>query len=106
MNVVLQPQGNLDLKVAAMLQQKVARLAWDKYNRWLIDLAQVNSVGHSGLMALVAAHELARKSGHRLSLCNLRESVLYVLEITELDKMLEILHEDDETFLLAEKIVF
>lgn len=105
MNVVLQPQGNLDLKAAAMLQQNVARLAWEKYNAWFIDLAEVNSVSHAGLMALVAAHNLARQTGHHLSLCNLKGSVRYVLEITELDRLLEIISDDEEPIGVNQKIM-
>lgn len=106
MNVVLQPQGNLDLKAAAMLQQNIARLAWEKYNRWFIDLGEVTTVSHSGLMALITANQLAKKTGRRLSLCNLKGSVMYLLEITELDRLLDILSDDDEPMEIVDKIVF
>ena len=106
MNVVLQPQGNLDLKAAAMLQQNIARLAWEKYNRWFIDLGEVTTVSHSGLMALITANQLAQKTGRRLSLCNLKGSVMYLLEITELDRLLDILSDDDEPMEVVDKIVF
>ncbi len=106
MNVVIQPQGNLDLKAAAMLQQRIAHLAWEKYNRWFIDLGEVSTVSHSGLMALVTAHQLAKKTGRRLSLCNLKRPVMYLLEITELDRRLDILSEDEELMGVMDKIVF
>ncbi|MEB3826168.1 STAS domain-containing protein [Phormidium sp. CCY1219] len=106
MNVVLQPQGNLDVKVAAMLQQKVARLAWEKHKRWFIDLSEVNSADHSGLMSLVAAHRLALKTGRRLSLCNMKMSLVYLFEITELDRVLDILPHNEEAPDLGEKIIF
>lgn len=106
MNVVLQPQGNLDLKASAMLQQNIARLAWEKYNRWFIDLGEVTTVSHSGLMALITANQLAQKTGRRLSLCNLKGTVMYLLEITELDGLLDILSEDDEPMEIVDKIVF
>jgi anti-sigma B factor antagonist len=106
MNVVIQPRGNLDLKAAAMLQQNIARLAWEKYNRWFIDLGEVTTVSHSGLMALITANKLANKTGRRLSLCNLKSTVMYLLEITELDHKLDILSQEETPSEVVEKIVF
>jgi anti-sigma B factor antagonist len=105
MSIILQPQDDLDLKAAAALRVKLSNLAKAKHDRWLIDLAKVNSVGNVGLVTLVEAHRLAKKTGRRLSLYNLRESVQYIFAITELDKQLEILDRYDDTFVGAHKVV-
>jgi anti-anti-sigma regulatory factor len=39
---------------------------------------------------------LVRKTGKRLSLCNLNTSVLYILEISDLARELDISDPDDE----------
>lgn len=104
MKIILQPQGNLDVKVSALLQQKVAALE-ENYNHCFIDLGLVNTLGHSGVSALFAANQLARKTGKRLSLCNLNESVLYILQISDLESQLEILEADEDVLKLATKII-
>lgn len=104
MNVILQPQGNLDLKVSALLQQKIATLVGDNYSHYLIDLAQVKSLTHCGVTALFAADRLARKMGKRLSLCNLNSSVQYILEISDLAGELEILDSDNDPLTVATTI--
>jgi anti-anti-sigma factor len=98
MNVIVKPQGNLDVKVSAMLQQKIAALVAENYNHYFIDLAGVKSLGHCGVSTLLAVDRLVRKTGKRLSLCNLNTSVQYILEISDLACELDIVESgsDDE----------
>lgn len=91
MSIVIQPQDNLDVRAATALRVKLSKLAGTQHSRWLLDLSKVHSVGNVGLLTLVEADKFARKTGRRLSLCNLRESVQYILAITELDRQLDIL---------------
>ena len=105
MNIVLQPQGNLDVKVAALLVQKMAALISENYTHYFIDLAQVKSLNHCGVNALFAAQKLARKTGKRLSLCNLNSTVHYILEISDLNGQFEILESNDDFLEIRTKIV-
>lgn len=91
MSIVIQPQEDLDLRAATALRVKLSKLAQTQHSRWLIDLSKVNTVGNVGLVTLVEADKFAKKTGRRLSLCNLRESVQYILAITELDRQFDIL---------------
>lgn len=104
MSIVIQPQGDLGLKAATALRVKLSKLVDTQHSRWLIDLSKVNAVGNVGLVTLVEADKFARKTGRRLSLCNLRESVQYILAITELDRQLEILDRYGEVDAEMEKI--
>jgi anti-sigma B factor antagonist len=104
MSIVIQPQEDLNLKAATALRVKLSKLADTQHHRWLIDLSKVNTVGNVGLVTLVEADKFARKTGRRLSLCNLRESVQYIFAITELDRQLDIIDGYDEVSADAEKI--
>ena len=105
MTVILQPQDNLDLKAAAALRLKLSGLAETQHDHWSIDLSKVDYVGNVGLVTLVEANKYARKIGRRLSLCNLRESVQYILAITELDRKFDIVDSGDRPIERVETIV-
>jgi anti-sigma B factor antagonist len=96
MNIIVKPQGNLDVTVSALLQQKIAALVGENYTHYFIDLAGVKSLGHCGVSTLLMMGRLVRKTGKRLSLCNLNTSVLYILEISDLARELDISDPDDE----------
>ncbi len=104
--VILQPTHNLDLKLAAMMREKVSNLGRSPYQHWLIDLENVNAIGNAGLLTLLEAHKFALKTGRRLSLFNLRSSVAYLLQVTELDRRLVVGDPDASTIAMAARIVF
>ncbi|MGB6166079.1 MAG: STAS domain-containing protein [Geitlerinemataceae cyanobacterium] len=104
MSIVIQPQENLDQRAATALRVKLSKLAQTQHSRWLIDLSKVKAVGNVGLVTLVEADKFAKKTGRRLSLYNLRESVQYILAITELDRQLDILDRYEDVGVAAEKV--
>lgn len=67
-------------------------MAWypSPHQLWVIDLAQVDFIDSSGLVALVAGLSAARSSGCRLVICNLQAPVQMVFELTQLDSVFEI----------------
>jgi anti-anti-sigma factor len=103
MNVVLRPQRNLDIKGASMLQQRVVNLKPIAENSiWVIDLVEVNVIDHFGLTALMMIRRAARQHHCRLYLIHVKQSVRYMLDITELSPRFEFLETIDEV--LGEKI--
>ncbi|MDY6939562.1 MAG: STAS domain-containing protein [Cyanobacteriota bacterium] len=104
MTVILQPQDDLDLKAAAALRIELFRLADTSHDHWSIDLANVDSVGNVGLVTLIEANKYAKQAGRRFSLSNLKESVQYILAITELDRYFDIVDDRDRSIGTIETI--
>lgn len=88
--VLLQPQGRLDLEGGKNLEKQLAGISPQRHDLWVIDLAQVDFMDSSGLVALVSGLKAARGSGCRLVLCNLQAPVRLVFELTDLDSVFEI----------------
>ncbi|MBE9012361.1 STAS domain-containing protein [Pseudanabaenaceae cyanobacterium LEGE 13415] len=84
--IVLQPQGRLDVMGGEALQQQWATLAPRRYKVWIIDLSRIEFIDSSGLVALVMGLKTATEMGTRLVLCGLRPSVRLIFEITQLDR--------------------
>ena len=61
----------------------------------LIDMRRVDSLDNQTLMALVAAFRLAQNLGRRLILCSVAPSVKIILELSQLDRILEIFDNHD-----------
>ena len=93
--IVLQPQGRLDLQGGKALENQLVGLVPQPHDLWVIDLAQVDFMDSSGLVALVTGLKAARKSGCRLILCNVQASVRLIFELTQLDSVLEIFESYD-----------
>lgn len=88
--IVLQPQGPLDLQSGKAIEKQVVGLVPQPQDLWVFDFAQVNFMDSYGLIALIKALKVARKSGCRLVLCNLQASVRLIFELTQLDSVFEI----------------
>ena len=87
---MLQPKGRLDLQGGKLLGQQLANLVPKFCDLWVIDLAQVDFMDSSGLVALVTGLKAARESGCRLVLCNVQPPVRLIFELTQLDSVFEI----------------
>lgn len=93
--VVLQPQGYLDLDGGDFLKQQFATLAPRRYKLWVIDLSCVEFIDSSGLVALASGIKSASQAGARLILCGLRPSARLIFEITQLDRAFTIFENYD-----------
>lgn len=93
--IVLQPQGHLDLHSGRVLEKQLVGLVPQHHDLWVFDLAQVDFMDSSGLVALVTGLKAARKSGCRLVLCNVQAPVRLVFELTQLDSVFEIFENYD-----------
>lgn len=93
--IVLQPEGRLDLQGGKVLGQQLAGLIPQRHDLWVIELAKVNFMDSSGLVALVTGLKAARQSGCRLVLCNVQAPVRLIFELTQLDSVFEIFESYD-----------
>ncbi|MGG6268398.1 STAS domain-containing protein [Leptolyngbya sp. AN03gr2] len=84
--VLLQPQGRLDMVGGEALQQQWATLAPRRYKVWIIDMSRIEFIDSSGLVALVTGLRAAAEMGTKLVLCGLRPSARLIFEITQLDR--------------------
>ncbi|MBW4641071.1 MAG: STAS domain-containing protein [Gloeocapsa sp. UFS-A4-WI-NPMV-4B04] len=93
--ILLQPQGRLDVEGGKSLEKKMAGLVPQVHELWVFDLAQVDFMDSSGLVALITGLKVARESSCRLVLCNVQAPVRLVFELTQLDSVFEIFESYD-----------
>lgn len=71
-------------------QNAVNEAAAGDYSKILIDLSQVQIMNSSGLGMLVAAHTSTKKFEKDIVFCNLSDKVNSLIEMTHLNKVLNI----------------
>ncbi|HEY9749949.1 MAG TPA: STAS domain-containing protein [Allocoleopsis sp.] len=96
--VLLQPQGQLDLEGGVELQHQIAAIASERYSCWVLDLAKIEFINSSGLVALISGLNIANECKCRLVLCNLPAHVKLIFEITQLDQVFEIVETPEALF--------
>lgn len=85
----LQPQGRLDSHAGIRIKQQITDIEPDQFDLCIVDLAEVDFIDSSGLMALATGLNAARRKKCRLVICNPRPSVKLIFEITQLDSVFE-----------------
>ena len=86
-----EPSGYITAANASELEQELkATVLSPEYSAFLLDLSNVEFLDSSGLVALVSTFRITKSLGKRLSICSVSPSVRIVLELTGLDKVLEI----------------
>ncbi|OLP18342.1 hypothetical protein BST81_11140 [Leptolyngbya sp. 'hensonii'] len=65
------------------------------YQHFLIDMQDAMFMDSSGLSFLVTAYKRVRSAGGTLSLCSLKGQAAMLVEITRMDKMLDIYSDRD-----------
>ena len=88
----IQPQGYITAANASKFQAELAAIVTEKAaSSFLVDMQQVEFLDSAGLMALVSTLRLSQKLGKRFTLCSIPASVRIVFELTQLDKVFEII---------------
>lgn len=85
----LQPQGRLDSHAGIRIKQQISDIEPDQFDLCIVDLAEVDFIDSSGLLALATGLNAARRKKCRLVICNPRPSVKLIFEITQLDSVFE-----------------
>jgi anti-sigma B factor antagonist len=84
-------QGNVNAASAPEFQQQLTDMVNSDATAILVDMGQVESFDSAGLMALVSVLSLAQRLDKRFSLCCVPASARIMLELTQLDRVFEIL---------------
>lgn len=88
---VIRPEGRLNASNAVEFQdQMTTAVAQKGQTIVLVDMTQVESLDSAGLMALVYGLRLAQALDRRFSLCSVSPSTRIILELTQLDRVVEI----------------
>lgn len=88
--VVIKVAGRIDSHSVQRLRQQLAYSADGQQNNIVLDLAGVDFIDSSGLAAIVHGMKQCRAVGGDLRLCKPPQAVRMVLELTRLDKALDI----------------
>jgi len=89
--VVVQPTGDINASNANAFQEQLEQAVSSQPNGFvLVDMSEVTSLDSAGLMALVAAMNLAQEKNVGFGLCALPPSIRIVLEVTQLDQVFQI----------------
>lgn len=87
---MIQIVGRIDSHSVHRLRQQLAQSAERQGANIVLDLGGVDFIDSSGLAAIVHGMKQCRATGGDLRLCKLHQSVRMVLELTRLDRALDI----------------
>ncbi len=84
---VVRPMGALTAETADEFKaEMLTAITSDDASEVAIDMAAVDSVDSSGLVALMAGYDTAKRHRKRLSLCDVAPHVRIVFELAQLDR--------------------
>jgi anti-anti-sigma factor len=99
---MIQAQGSLNASNALDFQDRLmGHLEAETSLGLLVDMGQLESLDSAGLIALVAALQKARQLDKRLYLCSVPAGIRMIFELTQLDRVFEILEEGANSALMA-----
>ncbi|PHJ68282.1 anti-sigma-factor antagonist [Nostoc linckia z18] len=94
---VIQPQGSLNAANALEVERDLTtELTKNDISILMVDLGAVESLDSAGLMALLSVHKLALSLERSFRLCNIAPSVKIIFELTQLDRVFEILESETD----------
>lgn len=92
MTTVVQPSGSLTAKNASEFQEQLMNVISSQHCKaLLVDLGAVDTLDSAGLLALVSALSLAQRLNKQFSLCEVSPSIRIIFELTQLDRVFDIL---------------
>ena len=93
--VVTPKEKRLDAMVAADFKSKMSELIEQGHLNMIINLIEVDLVDRSGLGVLVSSLKRIGNRGE-VKLCNLKDAVRSVFELTRLDRVFGLYHSESE----------
>ncbi|WP_138497750.1 STAS domain-containing protein [Nostoc sp. PA-18-2419] len=89
---VIRPQGCLNAANALEFERDLTTgVTKNDISILVVDLAAVESLDSTALMALLSAHKLAVSLERSFQLCNIAPSIQIIFELTQLDRVFQIL---------------
>ncbi len=90
-----QPTGSINVSNVRAFQQELMTVVNScDSSTILLDLKYVDFLDSAGLMALVTAYKTAQSQGKRFCIRSVSPSVRIIFELSQLDKVFEILEEE------------
>jgi len=89
-------EGEIDINSSPLIKKSFDKLISSKTPKIVINLSKVTYVDSSGLATLVEILKNMRAYGGRLRLTNLSSKVKSLFEITKLEKLFEIMADEEE----------
>ena len=89
-DIVIYPQGVLDLTVSPNLRAELLALAGDGNKKIVVDLSDVEVIDSSCLGALIDGLKEAHKNGGELRISGLRDQVASMIQLSRLDGSLKV----------------
>lgn len=100
--IVIQPGEQLNAATAIRLKQQLIEILSEQTCSALsIDMSQVEALDSAGLMLLVSTLTLAQRLGKRFSLLGISPSIRIIFELTQLDRVFEILESQPQSITQA-----
>jgi anti-sigma B factor antagonist len=84
-------QGHVNASSAPEFSAQLQQVVSSDATAILVDMSQVESMDSAGLMVLVTSLNLSQQLNKRLALCSVPAPVQIILEMTQLDRVFEIL---------------
>jgi anti-sigma B factor antagonist len=93
---ICQVDGEIDINTAPDIKKVFDKLLSKKESKVVINLAKVTYVDSSGLATLVEILKNMRGYGGKMKLTNLSPKIKSLFEITKLEKLFEIMSDEEE----------
>lgn len=97
MQEVVAIEGRITIDSSSEMRGRLALALKAKPAEMTVDLSRVSYIEMSGLATLVEAFRIAREQGTRLALTGLQGQARYLLEVTRLDQLFDIVAEHQNT---------
>ena len=88
--------GDIDINTAPEIKKVFDKMLSEKKEKIVINFKEVSYVDSSGLATLVELLKNVRGYGGKLKLSNLSSKIRSLFEITKLEKLFDILNEEEE----------
>ena len=89
-------EGEIDINSSPGIKKSFDKLLSSKTAKIIVNLSKVTYVDSSGLATLVEILKNMRSYGGRLKLTNLSSKIKSLFEITKLEKLFEIMADEEE----------
>lgn len=94
--IVCHVEGEIDINSSPAIKKSFDKLISTKAPKLVINLSKVTYVDSSGLATLVEILKNMKSYGGRMRLTNLSPKIKSLFEITKLEKLFEILGDEEE----------
>lgn len=93
---ILAIQGRLDPAETQEMEKKVLEAVDSDDKRLLFDFSELEYINSSGLRVLVMAYQRMKQNNGNVAICNIRDYILEIFEISGYDKIFSIFPSKEE----------